>query len=84
MEQKNVVPVSNPDKVRPAGDGFNREWAVIESIRDGKSGETLGYSLETQCGTVKKYLYRYFTDPYVVAIAALNSHQCPTPKEKDK
>ena len=69
------------DKFRSAGDGFNREWTTIESKRDGKSGEVIGYVLETQCGVVKTYLYKYFEDPYSVANSALNTHQCPAPKE---
>ncbi len=81
MWKGSVLTMDN--RFRPAGEGFNGEWAIVQGLRDG-TGNLLGYTLNTECGTNKKYLDKYFMDSHAAAIAALNAHRCPTPEMTDE
>lgn len=54
--------------------GFNRTVAMVVSIRQGD--KKIGCKFECTCGTVKKYMTKFFHDTHHEAVAALNSHRC--------
>lgn len=54
--------------------GFNREYASVQSIKDRK-GTVRGWVFEAQCGTIKKFYPEFFHDCYGAAMRALEMHR---------
>jgi len=55
--------------------GFNREWAAVTAMRDGK-GNVIGWTLQTACQTSpRKFPDAHWDDPHGAAMRALEMHQ---------